>query len=168
MKKVHVINKNGHICVRFNSLIKRNEEDDVFWLYELYFALYETINFKKLTPLQTLDIQIIVFWVLELLKNAKCATKEDSIELEDIIYYYRNLVNNVLNRYILDLEIYDMGKLTTSSDMYSGYEAKNMYQYISYIYDYYRDEGEKHIVITDLCVGNIQAGDLILKEDGHV
>lgn len=147
------------------NILKKGNFTEYF--YEVFFKLYKVINFNYLSPREVLCVQSIILQMLEKLKSTPI-NSENKREVEDIVFYFRSLVNNILCKYFFEGEMYYMSSLTTKSNIFSDYEYKNVKYYIEIADAMLLEDKGRYVVITDLCVGNIQAGDIIVKNNSGV
>jgi len=141
-------------CCSFLSCVKK------------YKRLLKRILSGKLSPTQLVNVQETIVEVIQAVNNDDFECEYFDKKL--VSHMYRMLVNLALQIYVIGLEPYRMTTLTISNyhwDLYNPHEVTRM---IDVSRQLLNDNPNQFIVIADLCLGNIQYGDLLIKRDGEI
>ncbi len=138
-------------------------------IFEIYRVLYDQINSKKLSPKQLIFLQKCLVAIIDIIKEKKKACKKGyEYKFDYYIKIFRMLANNILNVYIIESDVDVNRNLTSSQYGNDNYDKNNICNYLSTAEKMVNDEREVYIVVTDLCMGNIEWGDLICRKGDSV
>jgi hypothetical protein len=144
-----------------------------------HLKLYNEIVSKKLNGIKLLIIQIKVYFLIEKI-SIKNIGFNKSIEVDDSILHkcYENnklgirnlrlLINEALSIYICDEHNEVMRCLNISDCENDNYDSKNIREYLVYAFRKTIFKHEAYYIICDLCLGNLQCGDLIYRISNEV
>ena len=133
----------------------------------IYRQLYRKIISCELEPRELIDIQRTIFEnVLELQQEEK---KCDYFDKADKIIEFRMLVTMALQLYIIGIDPYSIISLNTDlnydNDLFNEKEIKRLFDDAEEVLE---EEPFSFIVISDLCLGNMQFGDLIVGNEKEI
>lgn len=133
----------------------------------LYKQLYKKITSCELEPRELIDVQRTIFeTVLELQQEEmKC----DYFDKEDKIIEFRMLVTVALQIYVVGADPYNIISLNTDlkydNDLFNIIEIERLFQDAIEVLE---EAPSSFIIISDLCLGNMQFGDLIVGDEREI
>lgn len=134
-----------------------------------YIDAYEQINKGDLTATEIIEMQHSIFDTVEEIKTlANDSEVKACVNVEDLIHGWRLLVNNILALYVIGLEPVNMRKLSTNQYGNDNYDAKNIELYFAHARRWIDEHEGSIVIINDLCEGNIEWGDIIIKEGNEI
>ena len=133
---------------------------------KLYMQLYKKIVSGKLSPTQLLNVQEKIYHaVLSVRRYDGSCNYYDKLKEE---YKFRTLVIIALQIYAIGPDPYELRSLTTSDSRNDLFNDKEIAGLLRVAKSIVRKKSKCHIIVSDLCIGNLQLGDLIVSEGNKV
>ena len=133
----------------------------------LYKQIYRRIVSRELSPEELLGVQREVFQIIIDLRK-----KEENcvfFDVNNMVRMFRMLINTSLQVYILGPDPYNMVVLNEDqkydNDLFNEKEIASL---LNNAEEYLRTHKKVHLIISDLCLGNLQFGDFITNEHGRI
>ena len=131
-----------------------------------YKQLYSVIQQEELQPGDLIDIQRIVFeTIIELQSEEGC----EYFDIEGTIVLFRMLVIMMLQKYVIGIDPYYLVALNYDmeyeNDLFNQQEIDKLLDYADKLLI---ENKNMFIIISDLCLGNLQFGDLLINDKGTV
>lgn len=130
----------------------------------LYKQLYRSIRSGDLKPEEVLDTQrYILYAIIELRSEEGC----EYFSVEDTVIMFRMLVTMMLQIYVIGVDPFNLVALNADLDYDNDiYNQQEITKLLDYAEQYLKKHRRTYIVVSDLCLGNLQFGDLLINNKG--